>query len=45
MGAWLTATEGARASVRHGFEELGLERIISITVAENAASRRVMEKL
>ena len=38
------ATEGARASLRHGFEVLGLERIISVTVPENAASRRVMEK-
>ena len=38
------ATEGARASVRHGFEELGLERIISIAIPENKASRRVMEK-
>ncbi|WP_407691126.1 GNAT family N-acetyltransferase [Rubrobacter marinus] len=38
------ATEGARASQRHGFEALELERIISITVPENAASRRVMEK-
>jgi RimJ/RimL family protein N-acetyltransferase len=39
------ATEGARASVHHGFEELGLERIISIAVPENVASLRVMEKL
>ncbi len=38
------ATEGALASVRHGFEGLGLERIISITAPENLASRRVMEK-
>ena len=38
------ATEGALASVRHGFEVLGLQRIISITLPENAASRRVMEK-
>ena len=38
------ATEGARASVRYGFEELGLERIISIIRPENAASRRVAEK-
>ncbi len=38
------ATEGALASVRYGFEGLGLERIISITLPENAASRRVMEK-
>jgi RimJ/RimL family protein N-acetyltransferase len=32
------------ASVRYRFEELGLQRIISITLPENAASRRVMEK-
>ena len=38
------ATEGARASLRYGFEEMDLESIISITLAENAASRRVMEK-
>jgi RimJ/RimL family protein N-acetyltransferase len=38
------ATEGALASVRHGFEVLGLERIISITAPGNVASRRVMEK-
>ena len=39
------ATEGARASLRHGFEGLGIERIISITLPDNVASRRVMEKL
>ena len=38
------ATEGARASLRYGFEDLGLDGIISITLPENAASRRVMEK-
>jgi hypothetical protein len=38
------ATEGGRASVRYGFETVGLERIISVTMATNAASRRVMEK-
>jgi RimJ/RimL family protein N-acetyltransferase len=38
------ATEGGRAGVRHGFETVGLERIISVTMATNAASRRVMEK-
>ena len=30
--------------MRYGFEELGLERIISIIQPENAASRRVAEK-
>jgi RimJ/RimL family protein N-acetyltransferase len=39
------ATEGAMASLRYGFEELGLDLIISIAVPENLASRRVMEKL
>jgi RimJ/RimL family protein N-acetyltransferase len=38
------ATEGAVASVRYGFEEIGLERIISIIQPTNAASRRVAEK-
>jgi RimJ/RimL family protein N-acetyltransferase len=38
------ATEGAVASVRYGFEEIGLERIISIIQPANAASRRVAEK-
>jgi RimJ/RimL family protein N-acetyltransferase len=38
------ATEGGRAGVRHGFETVRLERIISATMATNAASRRVMEK-
>ncbi len=41
---WGLATEGAVASVRYGFEELGLERIISIIQPENMASRRVAEK-
>jgi RimJ/RimL family protein N-acetyltransferase len=39
------ATEGAMASLRYGFEEVGLDRIISIAVPENLASRRVMEKV
>jgi RimJ/RimL family protein N-acetyltransferase len=38
------ATEGARAALRFGFEEHGLERIISVTAASNLAARRVMEK-
>src|SRR4029453_14873577 len=38
------ATEGGRAGVRYGFETVGLERIISATMATNMASRRVMEK-
>lgn len=39
------ATEGGRASLRHGFEELGLDRIVSIFVPDNVASGRVMAKL
>jgi RimJ/RimL family protein N-acetyltransferase len=38
------ATEGGRAAVRHGFEVVGLERIISVTRADHAALPRVMEK-
>jgi RimJ/RimL family protein N-acetyltransferase len=38
------ATEGGRAALGHGFEVVGLERIISVTRADHAASRRVMEK-
>ncbi|WP_307720831.1 GNAT family N-acetyltransferase [Pseudoduganella lutea] len=39
------ASEGARAALRFGFERLGLEEIVSFTVAENVRSRRVMERL
>ena len=39
------ATEGGRASVRYGFEELALERIIAIVMPDNVASRRVMAKI
>jgi len=39
------ATEAAGAMVRFGFEEVGLHRIGAWTVADNAASRRVLEKL
>ncbi len=39
------ATEGARAVLTFGFEQLGLREIVSFTVPENRASRRVMEKL
>lgn len=39
------ATEGGRASLRYGFEELGLDRIVSIFVPDNVASGRVMAKL
>lgn len=39
------ATEGARAVIRHGFEVLGLDGIVSFTVPGNLRSQRVMEKL
>jgi len=38
------ATEGALAALRFGFEQHGLERIISVTAAAHTAARRVMEK-
>ncbi|MFG2910546.1 GNAT family N-acetyltransferase [Kitasatospora sp. NPDC048286] len=38
------ATEGARALVRRGFAELGVERVVAYTMTVNAGSRRVMEK-
>jgi RimJ/RimL family protein N-acetyltransferase len=38
------ATEGAIAAVRFGFDVARLQRIISVTVPENRASWRVMEK-
>jgi RimJ/RimL family protein N-acetyltransferase len=39
------ATEGARAALKFGFEELGLGEIVSFTVPGNLRSRRVMEKI
>ena len=39
------ATEGGAAGVRHGFETLGAQRLVSICTEENVESRRVMEKL
>jgi RimJ/RimL family protein N-acetyltransferase len=39
------ATEGGRASVRYGFEDVGLDEIVSFTAVGNARSRRVMERL
>ena len=39
------ATEAARAVLRFGFEEAGLEEIVSFTAPANLRSRRVMEKL
>lgn len=45
-GAWGRgyATEGSRALIRRGFTELGVQRVFAVTMAVNAASRRVMEK-
>ena len=39
------ASEGARELVRYGFDEVGLDRIIAQTIAVNAASRGVMERV
>ena len=39
------ATEGGRASLRHGFQDLGLRQIISIIDPRNAASVRVAQRL
>jgi RimJ/RimL family protein N-acetyltransferase len=39
------ATEAAREAVRFGFEQLGLDEIVSMTVPANLPSRRVMERL
>ncbi len=39
------ATEAARASVRFGFEQADLARLIALAAPENIASRRVMEHL
>jgi RimJ/RimL family protein N-acetyltransferase len=39
------ATEGGAASAEYGFGVLGVPRLVSICVEENAESRRVMEKL
>jgi RimJ/RimL family protein N-acetyltransferase len=39
------ATEAARAALDFGFERIGLEEVVSFTVAGNARSRRVMERL
>ena len=39
------ATEAGRASVRYGFEKLGVENIVGIAHVENKASQRVLEKL
>ena len=39
------ATEGARALIEKGFNEMAVERIVATTYQDNLASRRVMEKI
>ena len=39
------ATEGAQEVIRFAFERLKLDSLVSFTVPENIASRRLMEKL
>lgn len=39
------APEAARAALAFGFEELGLDEIVSFTAVGNASSRRVMDKI
>ncbi len=39
------ATEAATACLRAAFEELGLDRIVAVAHPDNAASRRVLEKI
>lgn len=39
------APEAARAALRFGFENLGLDEIVAMAVAGNHRSRRVMDKL
>jgi RimJ/RimL family protein N-acetyltransferase len=39
------ATEGARAALTFGFEQLQLNEIVAFTVPANVRSRRVMDKL
>ena len=39
------ATEGARAALRFGFEELALDEIVAFTVPANLRSRRIIERI
>lgn len=39
------ATEAARAALRHGFDECGLDEVVSFTTVANARSRAVMQRL
>lgn len=39
------ATEAASASLRYGFEQLGLDRIVAVTRPDHLVSQRVLRKL
>jgi RimJ/RimL family protein N-acetyltransferase len=39
------ASVGARELVRYGFDEIGLDRVIAHTIAVNARSRAVLERI
>ncbi len=39
------ASEAARESLRHAFEHLGLDEVVSFTAAINLPSRKVMERI
>ncbi len=39
------ATEAARAWIAHGFDELGLDRIVGVAHPDNEGSLRVLEKI
>jgi RimJ/RimL family protein N-acetyltransferase len=39
------ATEAGREALRFGYEQVGLDEIVSVTVPQNGRSRRVMERL
>jgi RimJ/RimL family protein N-acetyltransferase len=39
------ATEAGREALRFGFEQVGLDEIVSFTVPQNVRSRRVMERI
>lgn len=39
------ATEAASASLRYGFEQLGLERIVAVTRPDHLVSQQVLRKL
>lgn len=39
------ATEGAKEALKHGFETVGLNEIVSFTAVQNIRSRAVMERI